>query len=109
MLKIRQEGWQSYFPNIANSQHRDPEGRFLLVNGSLDKHMYSFVSYYAPNKGQVQFFQQMFQILKPLIEGTIILGGDFNMAFESGLDKSNPMKSKLIRPNKGSVKIAKLI
>lgn len=33
------------------TEFKDPEGRFLLV-----KQIYTFISYYAPNKGQAHFF-----------------------------------------------------
>lgn len=57
--------------------HREPEGRFILVKGMLDDYLYSFISYYSPNKGQAQFFQLMFQTLGPLLEGTVIFGNLF--------------------------------
>lgn len=96
-------------------EHRDPEERFLLVKGTIDDRLYTFISYYAPNRGQTQFFQRMFNTLGPLTEGVIIMGGDFNTAFDSntafdtGLDKSKPLTAQLVRPSKASIQIAQLI
>lgn len=39
-------------------EHRDPEGRFILVMGMLNDHLYLLVSYYASNKGQHFFYKQ---------------------------------------------------
>lgn len=52
----------------------------------------------------------MFHTLGPLTQVT--LGGDSNMAFDSGIDKSKPLNTRLIRPSKASkasVQIARLI
>lgn len=83
-------------------EHKDPEGRFLLVKGTIDDKLYTFISYYAPNKGQTQFFRQLFKTLGPLMEGVIIMGGDSNTAFDTGLDKSNPLKAQSVRPSRAS-------
>lgn len=45
------------------SELRDPEGRYILVVGELDDQLYSLISYYAPNKGQLAFFQNMLKTL----------------------------------------------
>lgn len=67
------------------------------------------MSYYAPNKGQAAFFALLFDALNPLLEGTVILSGDSNIAFEQGMDKSKPPGKQLTCPLKASHKIAKLI
>lgn len=90
-------------------EHRDPEGRFLLMKGTIDDQIYSFISYYAPNQGQSEFFQNMLKKLDPLVEGTVIYRGDSNKPLDQGLDKSRPPGSQLTRPPKRSLKLAKLI
>lgn len=87
----------------------DPEGRFLLVKGQIVDQTFSLISYYTPNKGQSVFFTSLFQTLGPLLEGTVILGGDSNVAFDQSLDKSKLPAKQLARPTKISSKIAKLI
>ena len=37
-------------------EYRDPDGRFILIKGTLDGKLYTFISYYAPNRGQKRFF-----------------------------------------------------
>ncbi|PIO40409.1 hypothetical protein AB205_0134110 [Aquarana catesbeiana] len=90
-------------------EHADPEGRFLLVKGMVGDHLYSLVSYYAPNRGQATFFDSLLHSLAQKLEGMIILGGDLNAAFDQGLDKSKPPRSQLTRPTKESLRIAKAI
>lgn len=90
------------------TEFKDQDGRFILLKGVLDDQLYSFVSYYAPNQGQAKFLY-MFQKLEPLLEGTIVVGGDSNMVFDSGLDKQHPLGAQTTCPPKQSLRIAKLI
>lgn len=90
-------------------EHADPEGRFILVKGTLEGRLHTFVSYYAPNRGQKIFFHHMLDILQPLMEGIIIIGGDSNLAFDSRLDKSKLQDAKIIRPTKASTQVARMI
>lgn len=91
------------------SELKDPKGRFLLVKGLIDGQLYSLVSYYAQNKGQSQFFNSLFRTLNPLTEDTVIYGGDSNVAFDAGLDKTHPLGRDLLRLNRQSLKVAKQI
>lgn len=91
------------------SELRDPEGSYILIVGEMDDQLYSFMSYYAPNKGQLAFFQHLLKTLTPLLESTVIFGGDTNTAFDQGLDKSCLPGKRLTRPTKQSLRIAKLI
>ena len=90
-------------------EYADPEGRFVLVKGTLEGNLYTFVSYYVPNRGQKGFFYQMFDVLQPFMEGIIIMGGDSNLAFDSGLDKSKQHNAKMIRPTKASTQVARML
>lgn len=90
-------------------EQEDPEGRYVLVKGTIDGHLYSLVSYYAPNSGQLRFFSNLFKTLGPLLEGSIIFRGDSNVAFDQDLDRSKPPHAQTIRPTRSSSKLAKLI
>lgn len=48
------------------TEYKDPEGQFVLAKGTIDNQIFSLVSYYAPNRGQEHFFQNMFKTLNPL-------------------------------------------
>lgn len=98
-----------YYPPTCNftwqADYKDLEGRFILVKGFIDGHLFSFISYYTPNKGQLS----VWATLNPLLEGTPILGGVSNVVFDQALDKSNLSKTLLTCPTKASLKIARLV
>lgn len=78
----------------------------MLTMSTIDGESYTFISYYAPNKGQDIFFEDMLLILRPLFKGTVVLGGDSNLSFDPFLDKSSTKKSIARRPPRQSLKIA---
>lgn len=47
-------------------------------------------------EGKKKFFSQMLQTLQTLMEGVIIMGGDSNLAFYTGMDKSKPLRAQVI-------------
>lgn len=84
--------------NISESEAvLDPQGHFILVSGTIDGELYTFVSYYSPNKVQ------------PHLKGTIFFGGDSNTAFDFSMDKTGSGIPKPKRPTRQSAKIAKLL
>lgn len=88
---------------------KDPEGCYLLVVGTIEGETYTFVSYYAPSKGQARFFETLTRSLKSHFEGTVIFRGDSNTAFDLALDKSKGGKSKAKRPPRQSLKLVQLL
>lgn len=94
---------------VLHSEYKDPEGRFSLVKGLIENQLYSFISYDVPNRGQAQLFNSMFRSLSSLVKGLVIYGGDFNTAFNMGLDKSCLLGGGLIHPSKRSLPIARQI
>lgn len=91
------------------AEHRDSEGSFLLIKGTIDDHLYSFVSYYAPNSGQSKFFYTLLKTLDPQLEDTVIFGGNSNLAFDQSVQKSKPPHAQNNRPARISSKVAKII
>lgn len=73
-----------------------------MAVGHLHDQVVTFISYYAPNTGQIVFFSMMLKILMLKAQGQVIMGGDRIM------DKSDPMKLTLKRPPTGSSEIARL-
>lgn len=63
------------------SELRDLEGSYILIVEELDDQLYSFMSYYAPNKGQQAFFQHLLKTLTSLLEGTVIFWGRHQHSF----------------------------
>lgn len=87
----------------------DPDGRFLLVKGDLEGSLVTFLAYYAPNKVQLPFFQNLFQQLCHLFEGMLLIGGNSNIPLDSPLDKTHHLGSQILKPSQMSTKFAKLL
>lgn len=62
-----------------------------------------------PNKGQKAFFESLLNKLRPHLKGTIVFGGDTNMAFDFSLQSSSSGKSNPKRPSRQSVQLAKIL
>lgn len=60
-------------------------------------------------KVQTKFFQSLFKTLNPLLEGTVIFGGDSNIVFDQGLDRSKPLTAQLTHPTKVNLKLARFL
>lgn len=67
---------------------RDPSGRYVLLTGLIDFKTYTFLSYYAPNRGQAAFFFSLVLIVSLHAEGVEVFGGDSNIALDHCLNKS---------------------
>lgn len=67
----------------------DNQGRFLFLKGSCKGRKLTLANIYAPNSGQVSFFKKFILKLTTFQEGTLILGGDFNVSLNPLLDTSN--------------------
>ena len=75
------------------SVNLDSEGRSIIVEADIRGSLILFVNIYAPNKvqEQCQFFDNLNKKIEDFVvnkEHRIILGGDFNLTFDSDLDCS---------------------
>lgn len=66
----------------------DPDGRYLFLKGSIHNKTVTLANIYAPNKHQVPFFRSITEALTTFQEGTLILGGDFNVTLNPIQDTS---------------------
>lgn len=80
-------------PIQISEVQRDPQGRFLFLKGTLHHRPITIVNVYAPNTQQVTFFRKTFRQLLTFQSGTLIVGGDFNVALNPSLDTSNGLSS----------------
>ena len=69
----------------------DQNGRFIILEASVQDHPFLFVNLYAPNKTNEQsmFFEEISEELDNLSlaeDCNIIIGGDFNVIFDPDLD-----------------------
>lgn len=75
-------------PFVKSEVLTDPEGRYIFLKGKVGDRVFTFANIYAPNDKHIAFFRFVFKRLEPFMEGTLILGGDFNIALEPGIDTS---------------------
>lgn len=61
----------------------DPDGRYLILNASINNCIY------APNTNQKHFYRAVMEKLEPFKQGFLIICGDFNQIADSTLDSSN--------------------
>ena len=75
------------------SVNLDSEGCSIIMEADIQGSLFLFVNIYAPNKvqDQCQFFASLNKKIEDFVvnkEHRIILGGDFNVTFDSDLDCS---------------------
>ena len=66
----------------------DPNGRYLILQGSLFGENLSMVNLYGPNDDCPKFFENLFLLLATL-PGRLLIGGDFNCTISPHLDRSS--------------------
>lgn len=66
----------------------DPDGRFLIMNVSINNTPFTLVNVYGPNNDDPLFFHTLFATLQD--KANILLAGDFNTVINPSLDRSNP-------------------
>lgn len=71
--------------------------------------LYTFLSYYASNIGQIAFFSNMFCTIFQQFEGLVVCGGNSKLSLDLNLDKSKPLGAQLRCPTRVSLPIAKLL
>ncbi|KAI5087491.1 hypothetical protein C0J45_22890, partial [Silurus meridionalis] len=68
----------------------DPQGRYVIVSGSLYHVPVLLVNVYSPNWDDVSFINKLVSILPDLNSHCMIFGGDLNTVMDPPLDRSNP-------------------
>ena len=76
----------------------DAEGRFILLEATIQEFPFLFINTYAPNKcaDQREFFKAIAEEIKSraLADYSIVVGGDFNVISDQDLDGSGGVKEK---------------
>lgn len=80
--------------------HKDYEGRFILVNGSIDGIQVSFMNIYAPNVDEPGFISKIFNTILQHSSGILLLGGDFNCVMSQLMDRQPTSKTPSSRMSK---------
>lgn len=71
-----------------NTTITDPEGRFIIINISINNNPITIVCIYGPNSDDSSFFHNLFSSISNLSFCPVIIGGDFNTVINPSLDKS---------------------
>lgn len=78
----------------------DSNGRFVLISGTCNGNLITFLNVYAPNSDEPSFMSDMVLLFNENCKGFGVMGGDFNVTL--GLkDKSNQVKAS--NPNSSKV------
>lgn len=78
----------------------DPNGRFVLVVGTIFGTPITFLNIYAPNIDEPMFMSDMVLLFNENCKGLGLMGGDFNCTLNPTLDKSNQSKSHNLKSSK---------
>ena len=95
---------RSDLDSSIKSVNLDSEGRSLIMEADVQGSLFLFANIYAPNKvqDQCQLFDNLSKKIEDFVvnkEHKIILGGDFNVTFDSDLDCSGgkPFKKDSVK------------
>ena len=78
-------------------EHKDREGRFVMVKGTINGSPFTLINVYAPPGSDLTFYTEVMDLIATHSEGTLICGGDWNLHIQPILDVSNsPSTNKSI-------------
>lgn len=80
---------------LKTSEYQDTQGRYIVVNGSIDGIEISLINVYAPNEDDPGFIRILFNKILQYSNGLILIGGDFNCVMSNTLDRQPPSKVAL--------------
>ena len=93
-------------------EHKDQEGRIILLNIEMYDSIYSFINIYAPNdeKNRNSFFKKVNNIIDKHSLGLLVIGGDMNntLTEKDRKSKSQNKKPKIVYYLKQLIKKHKL-
>ena len=75
----------------------DPNGRYVIISGTLYQKPVILVSVYAPNWDDHNFVKSLFSTIPDMNSHLLILGGDMNCVIDPTLDRSS---SRTVAPSK---------
>lgn len=70
-----------------NHSIMDPDGRFIIINATLNHTTFTLANIYGPNNDDPSFFHNLFSILSN--SNNLIIAGDFNTVINPTIDRSS--------------------
>ena len=71
------------------AEHKDKEGRYIMVIGKVDGTLVSLFNVYIPPGSDWSFYKHVLETMTTKSQGVLICGGDFNIRLIPRLDSSN--------------------
>lgn len=68
----------------------DPEGRYVIITGTLNNMPITLASIYTPNTHQLRFLKRTLKVISRIKYGDLMICGDFNLTTNPELDTSSP-------------------
>lgn len=82
-------------PFSIHCSKSDTEGRITCILGTWSNIKCAFVSVYAPNEHDSEFYQQLVRMILSFSDYYLVIGGDFNAVHNPLLDRSQISHSDL--------------
>lgn len=81
------------------SEHKDKEGRYIMVIGKIDETLVSLFNVYIPPGSDWSFYKHVLETMTTKSQGVLICGGDFNIRLnpKNDIQMANPTPKKLIK------------
>lgn len=70
----------------------DPQGRYVILIWELDQTTFTLVNLYVPNARQRKLLAPLFFTVMELMQGILIIGGDFNTVINLDMDSTTPTR-----------------
>lgn len=88
----RRRGVATLIAGSLNYEHvsevTDREGRDVAITGKIEGTLTTLLNVYAPPGSDWSFYRHILELITKS-QGTLICGGDFNIALSANLDSSN--------------------
>ena len=97
------------FEFTIHQEYADKEGRYLILDLTLQGVRMSLVALYGPNADTPTFFENLFEKLLNIDNSTCIITGDWNVALDYKIDcknyqaKNNPQAQNLVNDKLNSL------
>ncbi|KAJ0059923.1 hypothetical protein NL108_015598 [Boleophthalmus pectinirostris] len=69
---------------------KDPQGRYIMIIGSIDGIQTTIINIYAPNEDESSFFTKVASVVAKESKGMILCAGDFNCVLDPKKDRLPP-------------------
>lgn len=71
------------------SEHKDKEGRFIMITGKVEGIILSLLNVYVPPESDWSLYKQILEFAVSRSQGLLLCSGDFNLTLNAKLVSSN--------------------